>query len=65
MASNDLILSSGSDFEVSEMEDYELEVEDVGGWPNLSSVASNEEGTEEAYANDLLVDEEWLKLYSV
>ena len=31
MASNDFILSSGSDTEVSEMEDYELEVE---GSPN-------------------------------
>jgi len=33
MASNDFILSSGSDTEVSEMEDYELEVE---GSPNSS-----------------------------
>ena len=63
MASNDFNLSSGSDLEVSEMEDYELEVEDVRGWPNLNSVASDEEGMEEAYADDLPVDEEWLKLY--
>lgn len=58
MALNDFSLSSSSDSEVSEMEDYELEVE---GSPNLSSTASNEEGTQEAYADDLLADEEWLE----
>jgi len=42
------------------MEDYELEVE---GSPNLSYVASDEEGTQEAYADDPLADEEWLVLY--
>lgn len=47
MASNDFILSSGSDTEVSEMEDYELEVE---GSPNSSFAASDEEDTHEAYA---------------
>ena len=40
MASNDFILSSGSDTEVSEMEDYELEVE---GSPNSRFAASDEE----------------------
>jgi len=42
------------------MEDYELEVE---GSPNSSYVASNEEGMQEAYADDPLADEEWLALY--
>jgi len=58
MASNDFSLSSSSDFKVSEMEDYKLEVE---GSPNSSSMASNEEGTQETYANNLLADEEWLE----
>ena len=53
MASNDFILSSGSDTEVSEMEDYELEVE---GSPNSSFAASDEEDTHEAYADDPLAD---------
>ena len=56
MASNDFSLSSSSDSEVSEMEDYELEVE---GSPNSSYIASDEEGTQEAYADDPLADEEW------
>jgi len=60
MASNDFSLSSSLDSEVSEMEDYELEVE---GSPNLSYMASDEEGTQEAYADDWLADEEWLALY--
>ena len=61
MASNDFRLSSSSDSEVSsEMEDYELEVE---GSPNSSSIASDEEGMQKAYANNPLVDEEWLELY--
>ena len=51
MASNDFILSSGSDTEVSEMKDYELEVE---GSPNSSFAASDEEDTHEAYADDPL-----------
>ena len=51
MASNDFILSSGSDTEVSEMEDYELEVE---GSPNSSFAASDEEDTHEAYADDFI-----------
>ena len=45
------------------MEDYELQVE---GSPNsgfIADKASNEEGNLEAYADDLLADEEWLKLY--
>ena len=49
MASNDFSLSSSSDSEVSEMEDYELEVE---GSLNSSSIASDEEGTQEACADD-------------
>ena len=60
MASNDISLSSSSDSEVSETEDYELEVE---GSPNSSYKASDEEGTQEAYADDPLADEEWLELY--
>ena len=60
MASNDFILSSGSDTEVSEMEDYELEVE---GSPNSSFAASDEEDTHQAYSDDPLADEEWLELY--
>ena len=46
--------------EVSEMEDFELEVE---GSPNSSFAASDEEDTHEAYADDPLADEEWLELY--
>ena len=46
VASNDFILSSSSDSEVSETEDYELEVE---GSLNSSSTASNKEGTQEAF----------------
>ena len=49
MASNDFILSSGSDTEVSEMEDYELEVE---GSPNSSFAASDEEDTHESYEQE-------------
>ena len=51
MASNDFILSSGSDTEVLEMEDYELEVE---GSPNSSFAPSDEEDTHEAYADDFI-----------
>ena len=58
MASNDFSLSSSSDSEVSEMEDYELE-----GSPNSSYIASDEEDMQEAYADDPLADEEWLALY--
>jgi len=42
MASNDFSLSSSSDSEVAEMEDYELEVK---GLPNSSYMTSDEEGT--------------------
>ena len=51
MASNDFSLSSSSDSEVSETEDYELEVE---GSPNSSYIASDEEGTQDVYADDPL-----------
>ena len=51
MATNDFSASSNSESEVSEMEDYELEVE---GSPNSSYMASDEEGTKEAYADDPL-----------
>ena len=60
MASNDIGPTSSSDSEVSEMEDYDLEVK---GSPNLSAAASDEDGTQEAYADDPLADEEWLELY--
>lgn len=60
MALNDFSMSSGSDTEVSEMEDYELEVE---GSPNSSSTASDEEDTHRAYADNPLADKEWLELY--
>jgi len=60
MASNDFSLSSSLDSEVLEMEDYELEVK---GSPNSSYMASDEEGAQEAYADDPLADEEWLALY--
>ena len=60
MASNDIGPTSSSDSKVSEMEDYDLEVK---GSPNLSATASDEDGTQEAYADDPLADEEWLELY--
>ena len=62
MTSNDVSPITSSDSEVSEMEDYDFEVE---GSPNSSSMASEEEGTQEAeaYADDPLADEEWLELY--
>ena len=44
---------------VQTLKDYDLEVE---GLPNLSSTASNQEGTQEAYADDPLVEKEWLEL---
>ena len=50
MASNDFGPTSSSVSEVSEMEDYDWEVRD-------------EDGTQEAYADDPLADEEWLELY--
>ena len=60
MASNDFSPTTSSDSEVSEMEDYDLEVE---GLPNSSSMASDEEGMQEAYADDPLADEEWLEMF--
>ena len=60
MASYDFIPTSSSDSEVSEMKDYDLEVD---GSPNSSSTASDEEGTHEAYGDDPLADEEWIELY--
>ena len=60
MASNNFSSTSSSDSEVSEMEDYDLEVE---GSPNSSAAVSEKEGTQEAYANNPLADEEWLELY--
>jgi len=63
MASNDCNFSSSSDSEVAEMEDYELEVEGLPNSGFIADIASNEEGNLEAYADDLLADEEWLKLY--
>jgi len=58
MASNDFSLFSSSDSEVSEIEDYELEVQ---GSPNSSYVASDEEGTQKE-ADNPLAHEEWLPL---
>ena len=60
MASNDFSPASSSDSEVSEIEDYELEVEDS---PNLSDQATDVEETQEAYADEPLADAEWLALY--
>ena len=51
IASNDFSLNSSSDSEVSEIEDYELEVE---GSPNSSDHADEE--TQEAYAYEPLAD---------
>ena len=58
MASNEFSLNSSSDSEVSEIEDYELEVE---GSPNSGDHADEE--TQEAYAYEPLADAEWLALY--
>ena len=44
MASNDFSLGSSSDSEVSEIEDYEIEVE---GLPNLSNLANEYDADEE------------------
>ena len=60
MASNDFSPASSSDSEVSEIEDYELEVEDS---PNSSNQATDVEETQEAYADEPLADAEWLALY--
>ena len=60
MASNDFSPASSSDSEVSEIEDYKLEVEDS---PNSSDQATDVEETQEAYANEPLADAEWLALY--
>ena len=57
MASNDFSPASSSDSEVSEIEDYELEVEDS---PNSSDQARDVEETQEAYADEPLADAEWL-----
>ena len=42
------------------MKDYEIEVK---GSSNSSYIASDEEGMQETYSDDLLADEEWLELY--
>ena len=60
MASNDFSPASSSDSEVSEIEDFELEVEDS---PNLSDQATDVEERQEAYADEPLADAEWLALY--
>ena len=60
MASNDFSPASSSDSEVSEIEDYELEVEDS---PNSSYQATDVEETQEAYVDEPLADAEWLALY--
>ena len=58
MASNEFSVDSSSDSEVSEIEDYEIEVE---GLPNSSDHADEE--TQEAYSYEPLADAEWLALY--
>ena len=60
MASNDFSQASSSDSEVSEIEDFELEVEDS---PNLSDQATDVEERQEAYADEPLADAEWLASY--
>ena len=63
MASNEFSLNSSSDSEVSEIEDYEIEVE---GSPNSGDQADEDyadEETQEAYAYEPLADAEWLALY--
>ena len=55
MASYDFIPTSSSDSEVSEMKDYDLEVD---GSPISSSTASDEEDMHEAYGDDPLADKE-------
>ena len=63
MASNEFSLNSSSDSEVSEIEDYEIEVE---GSPNSGDHADEDyadEETQEAYAYEPLADAEWLALY--
>ena len=63
MASNDFSPASSSDSEVSEIEDYELEVEDS---PNSSDQATDVEETQEAYFFPLRValtiKRYWMKL---
>jgi len=49
-----------NNFYLANICNYELEVE---GSPNSSYMASDKEGTQEAYADDPLADEEWLVLY--
>ena len=58
MASNEFSVDSSSDSEVSEIEDYEIEVE---GLPNASDHADEE--TQEVYSYEPLADAEWLALY--
>ena len=58
MASNEFSVDSSSDSEVSEIEDYEIEVE---GLPNSSDHADEE--TQEVYSYEPLADAEWLALY--
>ena len=53
MASKEFSLNSGSESEVLEIEDYEIEVE---GLPNSSDHADEER--QEAYAYELLADAE-------
>ena len=63
MASNEFNLDSSSGSEVSEIEDYETEVE---GSPNSSDHADEDyayEETQEACAYEPLADAEWLALY--
>jgi len=58
MASNEFSVDSSSDSEVSEIEDYEIQVK---GLPNSSDHVDEE--TQEAYSYEPLADAEWLALY--
>ena len=61
MSSEDLIFTSSSDSEDSEVSfisDYVMEVE---GSPNSSD--QDGEDSDEAYADEPLADEEWLEIY--
>ena len=60
MVSNNFSLVTCSDSQISEIEDYELEVE---GSPNSSDQATDVEDMQEAYTDKPLADAKWLALY--
>ena len=59
MPSNKICFDSSSDSEVSEILDYELEVE---GSSNASDQSSDTDEAGEAYADEPIADEEWLAI---